>query len=190
MRQLYAYEEMRQNMTFGHRELLGVPIQSQVRLEEKVAGDGLSFTHLATGERAVLIYHHEEMRAELGSGDPGPWPPGRTHLSEACCPIQLYRHTMLHAVPALSLPSQAYTFASWASVFTHVPIAQPFANYLHLGGHPFTRVHVPFIARTFHVTAKAIHTLVKEYNKVRTKRGNKMLEVAKSVACLLPYSSF
>ncbi|KAI0249173.1 hypothetical protein BJV78DRAFT_1328610, partial [Lactifluus subvellereus] len=72
------------------------------------------------------------------------------------------------------------------AVFPHVPIVQPFTDYLYLGGHPFRREHVPRIARVFHVVAKAIHTLVDEYSKVRTKRGINMSEAA----CLLPYSSF
>ena len=60
------------------------------------------------------------------------------------------------------------------SVFAHVPIVQPFTDYLYLGGHPFTRVQVPRIARIFHVVAKVIHTLVDEYNKERTKKGNEI----------------
>jgi hypothetical protein len=62
---------MRQEIAFEYlRELLGVDIQSQVRLKDsQVKGDGSTFATLATHERAIAVYY--DITVELGSGDPG-----------------------------------------------------------------------------------------------------------------------
>ncbi|KAI0249171.1 hypothetical protein BJV78DRAFT_1130076 [Lactifluus subvellereus] len=180
---IYPNEDARQSMTFTYLEkLLGVSIQSQVKLEGKVTGDGVSFTPLGTREWAVAVYY--EMKAELGSGDPGLQAAltYRKHVAQdsyrdirnaSCCPCLI-----------IAIPGPYICFMG--GVFAHVPIVQPFTPYLYLGGHPFTREHVAYTARVFHVVAEAIHTLVDEYTKVRTRREIETPEAA----CLLPYSSF
>jgi hypothetical protein len=68
-------------------------------------------------------------------------------------------------------------------VFSHVPIVQHLTDYIYLGGGPFSRDHVTRIARVFHIIAKAIDSLIGEYETMTTN-------VARKSSSFLPYSTF